>query len=65
VDLITALQIESARNKKLIALYRECPAGGLAAALMEAEIETAKRAINEGDTVQMVRSLVALRGNHE
>lgn len=60
--MITSIQDEIKRLKEhVLPNYDAIPAGLFAANMMRNDIAKAEKAIAEGDTVQMVKSLAALR----
>lgn len=62
--MIDELRMEIARNKNLLPAYDAIGIIGVPAKLLiEFDIKLAEDAIAEGDTVQMIRSLVTLRNN--
>ena len=60
--LMEGLLEEMDRVREIIAVYKQFPAGQLAAAVMEADIEMATKAIAQGDTVEMLRRYDSLKG---
>lgn len=61
----TALPKEMARVRELLPLYDSIPTGGFAAAMMRADLDSAARAMIEGDIVEMIRVFKSLKGYHE
>ena len=58
-----ALPKEMVRVRKALGHYREIgPAGTFAATFIERDLRQADEAVMHGDAVQMLRSLVTLRG---
>ena len=63
-NLIESLQYQIKRNEELAEIYDSIgPAGLFGKAMIEKDIILARESIATMDTVQMVRSLSALRGN--
>lgn len=60
--LADALPEEMARVREAIAIYKTVPMGHIAAALMQADIDAAMKAIMHGDTVEMLRRYESLKG---
>ena len=60
-NLISALLAEIDRVSLIRAEYEKINAGRMAAAFMGADIEKAKRALSDGDTVSMVAQTQILR----
>ena len=62
-NLMTALLDELERNIDLRRDYKEIPEGILGGTLINADIQEAKRAISESDTVGMMKVYNALKNN--
>jgi len=60
-NLIEALTDEILRVTEIKKVYDEIPAGALAAAMMGASIEKARKAQSSGDILQMIPALQELR----
>lgn len=60
--LAAALPSEMVRVTKIAGEYRKVEMGFIAAALMEASVERAQKAIESGDVVQMIRAYHDLQG---
>lgn len=57
-----ALPKELARVRRVLGYYKEIgPAGAFGAAMIEAELQRADKAMIEGDTVEMIRCFKALK----
>lgn len=61
MNLIEGLLAEIDRVEAILPYYDEIPTGVFAAAMIRSDVETAKRAIGEGDTVKMLLAYQALR----
>jgi hypothetical protein len=62
VTLGHALPLEMTRVRGLVAIYETIPTGRLAAALMNATLDAAQRALAEGDVAAMLRAYESLKG---
>lgn len=60
--LAAALPREMVRVTKIVGQYRQVEMGFIAAALMEAAVERAQKAIEAGDVVAMLRAYADLQG---
>lgn len=61
-NLIDGLQAELKRCDELLKAYKEIgPAGLFASQMLSKELEGAREAMADGDCVQMLKSLAALR----
>lgn len=65
MSLMSALIKEIDRNEALIKEYERLPdgSGQIGAALMRHDIDTAKKAMGDGDVVEMLLAYKALKGN--
>ena len=61
MNLIEELQSEMNRVREIITEYEAIPGGQFAASFMRRDVDAAENAIATGDTIWMMRALVALR----
>lgn len=60
--LTQGLLDEMDRVKEIQAIYKKIPTGAIATAMMENDLQEAKRAIGIGDTIAMLRVYEKLKG---
>jgi hypothetical protein len=62
-NLIEGLRQELDRNRELVKIYDSIPTGKFGSVMIGLDIKEAERAIEEGDTVAMIRVYKALCEN--
>ena len=63
MNIIEGLQIELARNRKLVEIYAACPTGMIARCMIQSDINYAESAMATGDTIAMIQCYETLKGN--
>ena len=61
MNLIEGLHEELKRNREILVMYKEIPAGVFGATMIQAAINRAEKSISDGDTVAMLVSLGELK----
>lgn len=62
-NLISGLDEQLKRNRELLKLYEEIPAGAFGAAMIRKDIEAGEKALADGDVVAMLRAFKALEAS--
>ena len=61
MNLIEGLQEELDRNRELLKMYEEIPAGAFGATMIRQSIKRAETAMANGDTIEMIRCFKELQ----
>ncbi len=60
-NLMDGLLVEISRNEELLEMYDLIPAGAFGAAMIRADVERARKAISDNDTVAMMKVFKSLK----
>ena len=63
MNLVEGIIDELNRNRELLAVYKEIPAGAFAAVNLENDIKRAEEALGSGDVIEMLRVYKLLKEN--
>jgi len=57
------IQVEIKRNQELLQLYKEIPTGLFGATMIQADIDSAIKALAEGDIIEILKAYERLKNN--